>query len=99
MFLGILLGMGITKFSGHFDLADLHASVEKVAPGWVDQTSDPTEQIVLCKIIQSSMVTSHCLCISSDLTWIAHVHGHMLSTTNDVNSPVSSISQIWSENH
>lgn len=83
--------------SSPLTLADLHASVEKLAPGWVDQTSDPTEQIQLCKIIQSSrsskqpMVISHCLCISSDLTWIAHIHGHKLPTTNDVNSPVSSI--------
>ena len=78
-------------------LADLHASLETLAPGWVDQTSDPTEQVQLCKIVQSShsskqpMGISHCLCISSDLTWTAHIHGHKLSTDKDINSPVSSI--------
>ena len=79
-------------------LEDLHASVhDKLAPGWVDQTSDPTKQIQLCKIIQSSrsfkqpMVISHCLCISSDLTWEAHIHGHKLSSTTDANSPLSSV--------
>lgn len=79
-------------------LKDLHVSVDKLAPGWVDQTSDPTEQIPLCKIIPSSqssskqpMVISHCLCVSSDLRWEAHVHGHKLSPANDANSVLSSI--------
>ena len=82
-------------------LADLHASLEMLAPGWVDQTSDPTEQVQLCKIVPSShsskqpMAISHCLCISSDLTWTAHIHGHKLSTDKDINSPVSSIPCIY----
>ena len=43
-----------TKKQCPLKVDDLYASVDKLAPGWVDQTSDPTKQIQLCKIIQSS---------------------------------------------
>ena len=75
-----------SKKQGPLKLDDLHASVDKLAPGWVDQTSDPTKQIQLCKIVQSPqsskhpMVISHCLCICSDLTWEAHIHRHKTVT-------------------
>ena len=77
-------------------LAELHTSIE-LSPGWVNQTSNPENEIQLCRISRSPgsskqpMVVSHCLCINSDLTWIAHVHGHNVSVANTVDSPLSSI--------
>ena len=73
-----------TSVSGEKDnkLESLYASVILPGPSWSDQSQTPLMSIQLCKLgqqatpIGQSLLVTHCLTISRDLTWTLYVHNH-----------------------
>ncbi len=87
--------MPSTSVSLTMTLAELHAALPALGPGWSDQTlpETPISQIRLAKIAAHDeastastqpLVVSHSLLVDSDLSWNVFVHGRRVhkNTTN-----------------
>lgn len=70
------------------DITSLKQSLASCSHGWVDAAAETADSIRLCKFsevpTQSSQppVITHSLSVNADLTWILHVHNHLVIPQN-----------------